>query len=220
MRRVFPVPFRSLLLFTTLRLDAVVPVSNTISTCASSVRSLSTSFSSGFGLGPSSRNINWTALVKGNYIAWNSHNRIPIPQFSQTRSAKMSTSIAEVKEVVDKAGEPAKKKEQKKEEALPKLSAADFKVYNSMAERMNYFRWRDGIEFEGFGGEDGWVWGGVVEAFGSGGRDFGGGEYEEVLVEGGDEEVADVRGGVGVIRRFSICRGVRGGVGRYRGTDA
>ncbi|KAF7904115.1 hypothetical protein EAF00_001449 [Botryotinia globosa] len=166
MRRVFPVPFRSLLLFTTLRLDAVVPVSSTISACASSVRSLSTSLSPGFGLGPASRNLNWTALVKGNYIAWNSHNRIPIPQFSQARSAKMSTSNAEVKEVVDKAGEPAskqaeilgenegreealkeiekeeekiEKKERKKEEALPKLSTADFKIYNSMAERMNYF---------------------------------------------------------------------------------
>lgn len=57
--------------------------------------------------------------------------------------------------------------------------------------------WRDGVEFEGFGGEDGWVWRGVVEAFGSGGRDFGRGEYEEVLVEGGDAEDADLRGGVG-----------------------
>lgn len=166
MRRVFPLPFRSLLLFTTLRLDAVVPVPSTISTCAGSVRSLSTSLSSDLGFGLASRNINWTALVKGNSIAWNTHNRIPIPQSSQTRSAKMSTSNAEVKEVVDKAAEPAsrqaeilgenegreealkeivkeeekiEKKEEKKEEALPKLSAADFKIYNSMAERMNYF---------------------------------------------------------------------------------
>ncbi|TGO85382.1 hypothetical protein BPOR_0402g00080 [Botrytis porri] len=78
----------------------------------------------------------------------------------------MSTASENVKEVVDRAGEPAskqeetlgeneerkdalkeieteeqkiEKKEEKKEDALPKLSAADFKIYNSMAEHMNYF---------------------------------------------------------------------------------
>ncbi|TEY18009.1 hypothetical protein BOTCAL_2094g00010 [Botryotinia calthae] len=74
----------------------------------------------------------------------------------------MSMSSADVKEVVDKAGESASKqaeilgenggreealkeiekegkKIEKKEDALPKLSAADFKLYNSMAEHMNYF---------------------------------------------------------------------------------
>ncbi|KAF5879706.1 putative neutrophil cytosol factor 2 protein [Botrytis fragariae] len=166
MHRVFPFPFRSLLLFTTLRLDAVVPVPSTISTCVSSVRSLSLSSGLGFGFGPASRDINWTALVKGNCIAWNTHSRIPIAQFTQTRSAKMSTSSKDVEEVIDRATEPVskqeeilgenegreeaskvvemeekkiEKKEEKKEEALPKLSAADFKIYNSMAEHMNYF---------------------------------------------------------------------------------
>jgi hypothetical protein len=53
--------------------------------------------------------------------------------------------------------------------------------------------WRDGAELEGVGREDGYVGGGAVDAFGSGGQDAGGGEYEEVLDEGGDEEDADVR---------------------------
>ncbi|ATZ48471.1 hypothetical protein BCIN_03g06890 [Botrytis cinerea B05.10] len=157
MRRVLP--FRSSLLFTSLKLHAVavavVPVLNTIYPCASSVRNSSSSspisslsLSSGIGFGPGSRNRsrNWTALVKGNYIVWNTHNRVPFPQFSQSRSAKMSTSSADVKEAVDKAGEPASKQAEilgenpgREEDALPKLSAADFKLYNSMAERMNYF---------------------------------------------------------------------------------
>ena len=157
MRRVGAV--RSSRRFTSLKLHAVavavVPVLNTIYPCASSVRNLSSSspisslsLSSGIGFGPGSRNRsrNWTALVKGNYIVWNTHNRVPFPQFSQSRSAKMSTSSADVKEVVDKAGEPASKQAEilgenpgREEDALPKLSAADFKLYNSMAERMNYF---------------------------------------------------------------------------------
>ncbi|KAA8573018.1 hypothetical protein EYC84_003561 [Monilinia fructicola] len=72
----------------------------------------------------------------------------------------MSTSVEDAKaqQVIDRLKEPANKeadilekndgrddesieynKKEKKEEALPKLSAADFRVYNSMAEHMEYF---------------------------------------------------------------------------------
>jgi hypothetical protein len=50
----------------------------------------------------------------------------------------------------------------------------------------------DGAGSEGFEDEDGFVGDGVVEAFGPGGRDVGGGEYEEVLDGGGDEKDAYV----------------------------
>lgn len=145
MRRLFPI--RSLLLFTTLRLDTLLQ-GPFIYTCAT--RSLSY--------------CSRTAILNRINVTSN----ILASQFSQIRSAKMSTFNADAKtqEVIDRLAEPAskeaeileknegreaalkeikteeekvEKKEEKKEEALPKLSAADFKVYNSMAEHMNYF---------------------------------------------------------------------------------
>lgn len=150
MRRSFP--FRSLLLFTVLRLESLVLVPSPV-TFYTNIRSLSLAAR------------NWTTgVAKANFAL-----TIPIqtPQLSQIRNAKMSSSAdAKEQEVLDRLAEPAskqteilgtnegredalkevkkeeekvEKKEEKKEDALPKLSAADFRVYNSMAEHMNYY---------------------------------------------------------------------------------
>ena len=130
MRRNLPI--RSLVLFTTLRLDTFLP-----GTFISTIRSLSHC--------PCPQN----------------NATLRIPPLSSVQRAKMSSlspASANAKDEVDRLAEPAEKeaemlgkndvreealkeikKEEKKEEALPKLSAADFKVYNSMAEHMEYF---------------------------------------------------------------------------------
>lgn len=49
------------------------------------------------------------------------------------------TKILEENKVREEAVKTIEKEEKKEEPALPKLSAAEFRAYNSMAEHMEYF---------------------------------------------------------------------------------
>ncbi|KAF7875119.1 hypothetical protein EAF04_002291 [Stromatinia cepivora] len=151
MRRLFPI--RSLSLFTTLRLASLVPFRfpEIFYTCTTRTLRYSR---------------NWSAVANRRPVAL----ELSSSRFSQIRIAKMSSSSADANanehEVIDRLEEPTSNEteilgkneereealkeiskegeKEEKEEPLPKLSAADFKIYNSLSEYMelyhNHFR--------------------------------------------------------------------------------
>lgn len=155
MRRFFRV--RPRLLFTSLRLDSVLfPVPGTIFyTCA--VRSLTHSST---GLARRNRfasiipiftpsqigGANMSTSVEDakaqqviDRLKEPANKEADILEKNDGRDEALNVIRTGEKKVANNEGWEEDNKKEKKEEALPKLSAADFRVYNSMAEHMEYF---------------------------------------------------------------------------------
>ncbi|KAG4027783.1 hypothetical protein MFRU_027g00720 [Monilinia fructicola] len=155
MRRFFRV--RPRLLFTSLRLDSVLlPVPGTIFySCA--VRSLTHSST---GLARRNRfasiipiftpsqigGANMSTSVEDakaqeviDRLKEPANKEADILEKNDGRDEALNVIRTGEKKVANNEGWEEDNKKEKKEEALPKLSAADFRVYNSMAEHMEYF---------------------------------------------------------------------------------